>query len=286
MRPVYPGRATPSLRRARSDQASVPQQAVSVRTRLFSRVRLFWDGGCLVAAGRRWHSEGMSDASATQASLRRAESFDAADSLPFGRSVSLFDAVYGFAMTLLIANVDPIAPEAWESMEALAASDAVTQLLGFALSFAVIAVVWRANVRLTRRLSGMDGPVTALNLLATGLVVLIAFTTQGISDPATTDLPLPTAIYALNIAAVALAQTVTYQVARARGLEEHPLSRSQNAREMAAALVTPLVFLISVPVAFLDADIAKLVWLSLIVLNPLLSRLLRERQRTDEATRT
>lgn len=200
---------------------------------------------------------------------RRSAAADSADSVPFGRGISLFDAVYGFAMTLLIANVDPPPAEAWTSMAALVASGAATQLLGFALSFVVIAVIWRSNVGLMRRLSGMDGVVTALNLLAAALVILIAFTTQGISDPATADLPLPTAFYALNIAAVSLTQTVMYQTARARGLERLLRPRSLNRREVLAALITPVVFLASIPISLLvDATAAKLTWLSLVVLNP------------------
>lgn len=216
----------------------------------------------------------------------RATDIDSADSLPFGRGISLFDAVYGFAMTLLIANIDPLPPEAWQSFDALAASGAITQLLGFALSFVVIAVIWRVNVRLMRRLAGLDGPVTALNLLATGLVILIAFTTQGISDPATTDLPIPTALYALNIAAVSVTQTVMYQVARARGLEEPARPAGENRREVLAALITPLVFVASVPIAvFVDADLAKLSWLTLVILNPLAGLLLRPAESKGRVSR-
>jgi len=214
----------------------------------------------------------------------RSDAVDRTDSMPFGRGVSLFDSVYGFAMTLLIANVDPPPAEAWKSLDALMASGASTQLLGFALSFVVIAVVWRANVRLTRRLSGMDGPVTALNLLATALVILIAFTTQGISDPATTELALPTVLYALNIAAVALTQSVMYQVARARGLEAPRRPDRDNRLELIAALITPLVFLASVPVALLaSANAAKLTWLVLVVLNPLAGAVVRRRLRRPDA---
>jgi len=225
----------------------------------------------LRARDRRWHAEDMNAAEAGSGGARgRSSSVDQSDSLPFGRGISLFDAVYGFAMTLLIANVDPLPPAAWQSFDALATSGAVTQLLGFALSFVVIAVIWRANVRLMRRLSGMDGPVTALNLLATGLVILIAFTTQGISDPATTDLPIPTALYALNIAAVSLTQTVMYQVARARGLEDPVRPAGENRREVLMALITPLVFVASVPIAVcVGAVVAKRSWLTLVIVNPL-----------------
>ncbi|MGP6171121.1 TMEM175 family protein [Microbacterium sp. A196] len=212
----------------------------------------------------------------------RVDTVDATDSMPFSRGVSLFDAVYGFAMTLLIANVDPPPEEAWESLDALMASGASTQFLGFALSFVVIAVVWRANVRLMRRLSGMDGPVTALNLLTTALVIIIAFTTQGISDPVTTELALPTALYALNIAAVSSSQVLMYQVARARGLEDPRRTNRQNRFELLAALTTPVVFLASVPVAlFVDANTAKLTWLILVVLNPLAGIFVQRRTADD-----
>ncbi len=225
----------------------------------------------------------MTDGATTDPASRRANTeIDTAESPAFARGVSLFDAVYGFAMTLLIANVDPPPAEAWQSVPMLLSSHAGAQLLGFGLSFVVIAVIWRSNVTLMRRLSGIDGPVTALNLLASGLVILIAFTTQGISDPGSTGLPLPTALYAVNIAAVSLTQMAMYQVARARGLEQPRRSDQQNRREIIGAVVTPLVFLASVPVAvFVDADIAKLTWLSLVILNPVTGFLLRRRAESD-----
>lgn len=190
--------------------------------------------------------------------------------MEFGRGVSFFDAIYGFAVTMLIANVDAPPAQAWRSLEALAASGVSQQLLGFVLSFVVIVVFWRLNVRLTRRLRGMDAATMRINLVATGLAVLIPFTTQGISDTDTADLPLPTILYAVNIALMALMQTLMYQVARARGLERVPTSQSANRRSLVAALITPAVFLASVPVALTaGASAAKLTWALLIVLGPL-----------------
>lgn len=187
----------------------------------------------------------------------------------FGRDISYIDAVYGFAATLLISNVDAPPAEAWVSLDALVASGAATQALGFVLSFTVIAVFWRLNVRLSRQLKGLDSPTTILNLVAAGGVIFIAFTTQGISDPHSTDLPLPTAIYALNLALVSLTLTAMYQVARARGLLRHPVSRRQNLADIAGAIVTPVVFLASIPVALTWGAIpGRVCWLALIVLSP------------------
>lgn len=207
------------------------------------------------------------------------------DSTEFGRGVSFFDAIYGFALTLLIANVDAPPPAAWQSLDTLAASGVPVQLLGFALSFTVIAVFWRLNVRLMRRLTGMDGPTTFMNLVATGLVILVPFTTQGISDPSSSGLELPTALYAVNIALVSLAQTAMYQVARARGLERVASDASENRLLLADALVTPLVFVLSVPLALtFGAEVARWSWASLLVLGPvsgiLVSQVLARRSRT------
>ncbi|MEZ3160231.1 TMEM175 family protein [Microbacterium sp. BWT-B31] len=197
-------------------------------------------------------------------------SFMSRHSFEFGREVSFFDAVYGFAATLLISNVDAPPADAWRSLATLEASGLPTQVLGFALSFAVIAVFWRVNVRLVRRLTGMDGVTTFVNLVTTALVILIAFTTQGVSDPDSWDLALPTALYAMNIALVAILQLAVMQVARARGLERTPMTRAENAVYIAGSLVSPVVFLISVPIAFaVDAYAARWTWAALIVLGPL-----------------
>lgn len=202
----------------------------------------------------------------------------------FDRGVSFFDAIYGFAATLLIANVDAPSPDTWSDISALLDSHLLMQLLGLALSFTVICVMWRLNVRLTRELRGLDGPTTVINLVAVGLVVLLPFTTQGISDTETADLALPTAFYALNVAAASLAQTLMFVVARARGLEREPTSPRENRIRVMDALITPVYFVLTVPVAFVwDADIAKLLWLGLIPLGILSGRLRRRAIARDAA---
>lgn len=211
----------------------------------------------------------------------------ARDEPEFDRGVSYFDAIYGFAATLLVANVDAPSAETWKSLEALAESGVPLQLLGLAVSFIVIAMIWRLNVQFTRRLRGLDGPTTFANLVAAGLVVLLPFTTQGISDPTTEQLALPTALYAINVAAASLSQTLMLQVGRARGLERTPTTRRQNVIFLADALVTPVYLALSIPVAMTaGADAAKSSWLALIVLAPLSGHLAHraiERARPERA---
>lgn len=198
----------------------------------------------------------------------------------FGRGISFLDGVYAFAATLLIANVDAPPPEAWHSFEALAESQVYTQLFGFALSFTVIAVFWRENVRIIRRLSGLDGPTIAMNLFAASLVILLSFTTQGISDPDSAMLQLPTVVYAVNIALVALAQTAMYELARSRGLERVPVPPRVHRAVLLDSLLTPAVFLLSIPVTLtLDANAGKLSWALLLVIGPISGALIKRTAR-------
>ncbi len=195
------------------------------------------------------------------------------DSNEYGRGVSFFDAVYGFSATLLIANLDAPPPEAWHSLDALADSGIGGQLFGFALSFAVIALFWRSNVAIQRSMTGLDGATITANLLAVALVMLIPFTTQGISDQASDEFALPTMLYALNIALASLAQSLVALIGRRRGLERAPKTGRDYALEMAAAAVTPLIFGLSIPIAYWFGPAAgQWTWLSLAFLLPVMRR--------------
>ncbi|MFZ2510416.1 MAG: TMEM175 family protein [Gordonia sp. (in: high G+C Gram-positive bacteria)] len=197
----------------------------------------------------------------------------AADSNEFGRGISFFDAIYGFSATLLIANLDAPPGDAWQSVDALLDSGIGSQLFGFALSFAVIVLFWRSNVALQRSMTGLDGPTITANLLAVALVMLIPFTTQGISDPSSNDFALPTALYALNIALASLAQIAFGEVGRLRGLVRDPLTGRARAVELAAAWLPPVVFGISIPIALTFGPAAgQWTWLSLAFGLPLLGR--------------
>ncbi|GAA4260708.1 TMEM175 family protein [Dietzia aurantiaca] len=191
----------------------------------------------------------------------------------FDRGLSFFDAIYGFAVTLLIANVDLPEPEAWRDLESLGQSGLGQQLFGVVLSFVVICALWRVNVRLVKALEGLDGPMMVANLAAAGLVILVPFTTDAISNPQTSDLALPSVLYALNIAGVSLAQSAVYQLGRRAGLERRPPSARENRWLLLAALTTPAVFVLSIPVALtVGSAAAQWSWVSLIVLLPLTGR--------------
>ncbi|WP_205739601.1 TMEM175 family protein [Georgenia sp. SYP-B2076] len=192
----------------------------------------------------------------------------------FDRGLSFFDAIYAFAITLLITNVDVPPDATWEDPGALVATGVLHQLGGFVLGFIVIALFWRVNVTLVKRITAMDPATTTANLVAAAFVILIPFTTQGMSDPTAAAYGLPTAIYAANIALASLAQLAMYEVARRRGVEVRPTTRRENVAHVLDSLATPLIFLASIPVALAwGGYVGKLSWLVLLLVAPLAEHL-------------
>ena len=194
----------------------------------------------------------------------------------FNRSLSFFDAICGFAATLLVTNIELPPPSAWVSVGSLLASGVGDQLLAFTISFVVIAVFWWAGVKQAQTFNATTGVITASTLLTAGLIILLPFTTQGISDPEFDYLPLPTALYSLNVALAALSQILTGYLARRAGVISHPVSPRVYRIQFLDALTTPLYFLLTVPVAFLvGANTAQLLWLGLIIVGPASAQLAR-----------
>jgi uncharacterized membrane protein len=194
--------------------------------------------------------------------------------MEFGRSLSFFDAIYAFAITLLVTNVDPPPARSWESLSALWNSHLPSQLFGFLLSFVVIAVYWRVNFRVIGSMALMNHRLIAWNIVAVFFIILIPFTTQGTSDPETDDLPLPTALYALNIALASLSQTAIYLSARKHGLTQADAGQGKPGfRRILPFLTVPAVFLASIPVTLQAGPSAgRLVWAALFIINPLVAR--------------
>jgi len=195
----------------------------------------------------------------------------ARDGAEFGRGLGFFDAIFAFAITLLVVNLDPPPAEAWGSLSTLLGDGFGDKLLGFAISFVVIAVFWRANTEALGRFTALDGTVITANLCVMGFVVLIPFTTQGISE--FSDYPLAVALYAANVALAILAQMVTEELARRRGLVEHELGPAAVRAEQIDAAVKIAVFLMSIPVAYLVSPAWGMkVWLLLAIVAPLTGR--------------
>ena len=209
------------------------------------------------------------------------------DALEFARALTFFDAIFAFSVTLLITTVDDFRPAAWTSLQALWNANG-SELIGFAISFVVVIVFWRANHQLMSEFRALDATLITINCAVMFGIVLIPFTTEAMGSAELEDLPLPPALYALNIAYVYIVQVSMVFIADRRGMRAHRMSPYGLRGTVIKMSVLPIVFLASIPVAFLvSPEAAQLSWLlvpvAMVVLEPLVDRWVRRREMQDGA---
>lgn len=191
------------------------------------------------------------------------------DSIEFVRAVNLIDAIFGFSLTLLVTGLQVPPATAWVSLRALLSTGLGDQLMAFAISFVVVVGFWVANHQLLASFHALDGPTMRLCIYLVGLVIFIPFATKAISEPDPADLPLPTALYAANVAAIVLVTVALILVGRHRGLADRV---SPVPGLIPHSLAVAAVFLISIPIAYrYGPNAARWSWLSLLVLNTLVA---------------
>lgn len=195
------------------------------------------------------------------------------DDAEFDRAIAFIDATFAVALTLLVTTLDIKSdPKSWNSLAHF--YDAMgSQLVAFGISFLVIAVYWIAHYRLVATFGAIDIRLIVLNLVLLAAIVVLPFTTESGGDPAVDQLPLPAVVLSINLAAVSIAFTCIYVVARRRGLLRVTHGVREYRWRTALFLAPGAVFLASVPIAYaVDPGASRLLWLSLLVINPLLGR--------------
>jgi hypothetical protein len=145
-------------------------------------------------------------------------------------------------------------------------------MAGFALSFAVIGLFWIGHHGLSRPIKGFDRPLMMLNLLFLGCIAFLPYPTSLVS--AAGDQVPATLFYAASIIAAGLAEVAVWLYAvRIRELALPGVPPSVHRWVLLRTLMPPAVFLVSVPVAVVRPDLAKLVWLLLFPVGAVLRRL-------------
>ena len=115
----------------------------------------------------------------------------------------------------------------------------------------------------------IDTATIVASLFLIAAIVLLPFTTTSVGDPGVADLPLPTVLMAVNIAAVSALHTLVWMVASRGGLLDHTPTADERREKVVTGLAPAAVFLASVPIAYLvSPGVARLSWISLIAVNP------------------
>ncbi|MET7683461.1 TMEM175 family protein [Streptomyces sp. NPDC005423] len=192
------------------------------------------------------------------------------DGTGMARLVALSDGIYAIAMTLLVIDVS-IPGHLDSAAFHRALREALPSLGAFALSFTLIAGFWRDQRRILTGLTTASTLVTRVTLLGLGLVAMLPFPTALLAEYASQ--PDAVAFYAGVTAAIHAVHVVMLLLTQG---QVEP-SRAADRRRFTARLTADvLVFLLSVPLAFLDTTAAMWFWLALLPVQYLL-RLSRPR---------
>ncbi|WP_334142094.1 TMEM175 family protein [Rhabdothermincola sp.] len=194
-------------------------------------------------------------------------------SAEFGRVVSFADGVAAIALTLLILGIDlprPTGDPASANVFELV-GDLSEQIFAFLLSFVLIAFYWFGHHRFVGRLRAIDGAMIAWTMVFLLLIVIVPFEAQVIGFYAGNEQAIT--LYAAWFVVFGIVDIAGYQLARARRLLHEEPSREVVRFALTARGIAPVVFALSIPVAYLvSPDAAMWSWLAIWPLSALLTR--------------
>ena len=186
---------------------------------------------------------------------------DAENSRELDRLNAFSDGVFAVAITLLVLNIEtPKVKEddLWKSL-----GDLGGDLYAYFLAFAIIGLFWYGHAAMLSTLQRTSSALMWVNLFLLASIALLPFSTSLLGGYG--DSELATGIFALNLGAAATADSLMDQVAM-RGELYAPGEEPDGRILTIEGLLRPLVFVLSVPLAFIDTTIAELFWLTLFIL--------------------
>jgi uncharacterized membrane protein len=206
-----------------------------------------------------------------------------AGNLEFERVLFFSDAVFAIAITLLVVDLRVPTSAAIRSAHVL--RTAVPDMIGFGIGFGVIGIFWLGHHSLFRHIVAMNGSLIRLNLLFLGTIAFLPYPTALLS--ATSNQTAAIVFFAVCVAAAGLTEAAMWLYAlRVSGLVSTDMPARQRRNVTLRMLAGPLVFVVSIPVAFVAPGQAEYVWIMVWVLNLVISRLTRReevRNSRDEA---
>lgn len=182
------------------------------------------------------------------------------DSDGLARLAFFSDAVFAIAITLLALDIRlpaRLVHGAGSGALASALFDLWPQYISFLLSFLVIGNFWIAHHLRFRLIERYDMRYMLFNLLQLMAIAFIPFPTSVLAESGNRT---ATIFYALTIAVTGLISALMWWYATSGNRLVDDLGTRFARRHLASILTVPGVFLLSVAVALINADLAKVSW--------------------------
>jgi TMEM175 potassium channel family protein len=194
----------------------------------------------------------------------------------FARTEAFSDGVFAIAVTLLVIFIEvPKVPNEAALDEAV--SDLGPEILSYFIGFFVIALFWVGHHRFFAQLRRFDERLMFVNLAYLSAVAFVPFATGLFGDYP--DARISLIVFAGAVTVVSALDTLMMYLAFRWQLCPVPASRGVRIQTMLANFSPGIVFAISAPVAFISTEVARWLWLVLLVWPHLWPREHRQRIR-------
>jgi uncharacterized membrane protein len=209
---------------------------------------------------------------AAQRGRRALSPLSMAGNLEYDRVLFFSDAVFAIAITLLVVDIrvpDVVTDTGHELYESRG------KILSFAISFLVIGLFWMGHHRLFRYITALNRRLMFLNLLFLGTIAFLPYPTA-LLFAGNTHEPAAPVFYAACVAATGVMELAIWLYAtHAKGLVPASVPAAVRRYELAQLLPTPLVFGLSIPVAFAAPGVAPFTWILILPIGRILPRIMR-----------
>ncbi len=176
------------------------------------------------------------------------------------RVVVFTDAVIAIAITLLVLDIAvPTIPDALSENQL---GDALWELrpevLGFALSFAVISYLWLSHRLVFSHLRSIDPTLVVVNLFFLLVIAFIPFCASLLAEYVPNSVAVAVYAAVMAIAGITLLLIIVYPTAIGH---HHPSVSPERVRLTTRKVaIAPIVFIATIPIAFLSGWVAVALW--------------------------
>lgn len=175
------------------------------------------------------------------------------------RTTFFSDAVFAIAMTLVAVDIK--IPQVPGDEMGRAVAEQWPEFAAYLLSFAVAGTYWLSHHRLFRLLKGFTAGLQRLNLVLLFFIGLLGYATDMLAFHS--DRAIGVVIYAATLGFIGAANTSLWLYAGRRRMFKEDVDPRLITYARVRAPVTPAVFLVSIPVAFINPVAGIVTWLAI-----------------------
>lgn len=193
--------------------------------------------------------------------------------LEFDRFTFFNDAIFAIALTIIVVSIGvphDVHPESSIDSMLAALNQMWDSFYGFFLAFVIIGRFWLANHRLLSTFAAVDSTFMSWSLLYLASVAFLPFPAALMGQY--TSNPVAVSFFAVSLAFVCALEAVQLLIAQRHALLKVPLSPEAFRWSMIAQLVPVGVFLLSLPLIFLNTYLGMTFWLTSFVIETFLDR--------------